>query len=230
MLNLVEIQFEKKRQEALALRATAQTGVDRSPSPLLDKRLTNHRAGFQCICSLIGQKKGSRRVEGWQQASCEADLCCLSLLVLHDEKELRVADFAIFVNVKLSNAPLSLGLLVPFEAAGDDSEHLVFRDIATLISVKLAELLSDLGLGLSTAVEGIPQLGKFRLVDPLVSILVRLMDQSNRLTLSHGSSNLLNEGPEFLAGDDAIAIRVKELESLSQFLLGRHHYLLNLCL
>merc|ERR1719234_978707 len=146
------------------------------------------------------------------------------------EEELRVADLAILINVELGNAPLSLGLLVPCEAAGDDDEHLVFRDIATLISVKLAELLPDLGLSLSTAMESIPQLGKLRLVDPLVSVLVRLMDQSNRLTLSHSSSNLLNEGPEFLAGDDAIAIRVKELESLSQFLLGRHHYLLNLCL
>merc|ERR1719234_2432958 len=230
MLNLVEIQFEKKRQEALALRATAQTRVDRSPSPLLDKRLTNHRAGFQCLCYLIGQKKGGRRVEGWQQASCEADLCCLSLLVLHDEEELRVADFAILVNVELGNAPLSLGLLVPCEAAGDDSEHLIFRDEPALVRVELAELLPDLGLSLSTAVKGVPQLGKLGLIDPLVSVLVRLMDQSNRLTLSHSSSNLLDEGPEFLAGDDAIAIRVKELESLSQFLLGCHDYLLNLCL
>merc|ERR1719376_310094 len=176
--------------------------------------------GFN-LCSLIGPKKGGR-VEGWQQASCEADLCCLSLLVLHDEKELRVANFAVLVNIELGNAPLSLGLLVPCEAAGDDGEHLVFRDESALVRVELAELLPDLGFSLSTAVQGVPQLGKFGLVDPLVAVLVRLMDQSNRLTLSHGSSNLLNEGPEFLAGDDAIAIRVKELESLSQFLLGRH--------
>ena len=33
---------------------------------------------------------------------------------------------------------------------------------------------------------------------------------------NHDEEDLLNEGPEFLAGDDAIAIRVKELESLSE--------------
>merc|ERR1712222_280967 len=121
----------------------------------------------------------------------------LSLLVLHDEQELGIGDAAVLVNVELGNAPLSLGLLVPCEAAGDDGEHLVFRDEPALVRVELGELLPDLGFS---------------------------------LTLSHSSSNLLDEGPELLAGDDAVAIRVKELESLSQFLLGRHDYLLNLCL
>ena len=98
----------------------------------------------------------------------------LSLLVLHDEQELGVGDASIFVNVELGNAPLSLGLLVPCEAAGDDGEHLVFRDEPALVRVELGELLPDLGLSLATAMEGVPQLGKLRLVNSLVSVLVRL--------------------------------------------------------
>lgn len=102
------------------------------------------------------------------------------LLVLHDEEELGVGDSAVLVDVELGDTPLSLGLLVPGEAAGDDCEHLVLRDVPALVRVELAELLPDLGLGLSAAVECVPQLGELRLVDALVPVLVRLQQQVKR--------------------------------------------------
>ena len=81
------------------------------------------------------------------------------------------------VNVKFGHTPLSLGLLVPGEAAGDDGEHLVLGDEPALVGVELGELLPDLGLGLPAAVQCVPQLCKLGLVDALVAILVRLQQK-----------------------------------------------------
>ena len=118
-----------------------------------------------------------RKEAGWKVGRRLVEDLSLGLLVLHNQEELGVGNTSILVDVELGNALLSLGLLVPGEAAGDDGKHLVFRDEPALVRVELGELLPDLGLGLSAAMECVPQLGELGLVDTFVPILVRLQQQ-----------------------------------------------------
>jgi len=139
--------------------------------------------------------------------------------IFPDQEKLRVGDTAILVHIQLRDTLPSLLHLVSSEmvTVRDNSHHLIFSDEATVVSVQLGELLPDLLLALALALDGGPELGELGEVDALVAVLVRLMDETLSLALSHGPADLLHELPKFVLGDHTVTIHVEQLKSLLQF-------------
>ena len=71
---------------------------------------------------------------------------------------------------------------------------------------------------LALALDRGPELAELREVDALVAVLVRLMDETLSLALSHGPADLLHELPKFVLGDHAVTIHVEQLKSLEEML------------
>merc|ERR1719180_99131 len=90
----------------------------------------------------------------------------------------------------------------------------------SLISISLFPSLSALWIRASASPDGCPEFTKLAHINLLVSILVRLVDQSICLTSTHVASNLVHKSLQFFAIDFAIAVGVKQLEGLLKLLLA----------
>merc|ERR1711878_68302 len=110
------------------------------------------------------------------------------LFVLHNEDELGVRNFSIFVHIQLVNGFLSLLHLVSLELRGYHSDHFVLGDVTALVSVHLGELVPHLTL--LSAVEGSPELGELLEVDALVAVLVSGVDEGLGLGVGHLAAHL----------------------------------------
>merc|ERR1719370_2141973 len=123
---------------------------------------------------------------------------------------LRVGHFSVLVDIQLSHTLGRLGGLVSAEfwALANNLEHLLLGDVPRLVRVHLQKLLSDLLLGFTTAPDSSPELTKLAHIDLLVSVLVRLVDESIGLTSSHVPPNLVDKSLQLFAVDLAIPVRV----------------------